>query len=101
MLIELEPFVPQELDAHRDRATSLALELEDVKTALDAKEREIEELLADLDERDQVQREEVQRVAEEWREEVEEAKDREREARQVRACLRLGCGSDPIVPASC
>lgn len=74
----------QELDAHRDRATSLALELEDVKTALDAKEREIEELLADLDERDQVHREEVQRVAEEWREEVDEAKDREREARQVR-----------------
>ncbi|GAA5983031.1 hypothetical protein JCM10908_006873 [Rhodotorula pacifica] len=73
----------KELDSHRDRATSLALELEDVKTALDAKEREIEELLAELDERDQVHAEELQKVADEWRDEAEEAKDREREARQA------------------
>lgn len=51
-------------------------------------------MLADLDEREQVQREEVQRVAEEWREEVEEAKDREREARQVR--FGLTCGIPPL-----
>ncbi|GAA6019786.1 hypothetical protein JCM8202_001220 [Rhodotorula sphaerocarpa] len=73
----------KELDAHRDRATSLALELEDVKSALDAKEREIEELVADLDERDQIHAAELQNVAEEWRDEVENAQEREREARQL------------------
>ncbi|POY72208.1 hypothetical protein BMF94_4714 [Rhodotorula taiwanensis] len=73
----------KELDSHRDRATSLALDLEDTKTALDAKEREIEELIAELDERDQIHAEELQRVAEEWRDEVEDAKEREREARQL------------------
>lgn len=74
----------QELDSHRDRASSLALELEDVRAALDAKEREIEELLAELDEREQVHQEELGKVADEWRDEVEDAREREREARQVR-----------------
>ncbi|BGP03966.1 anucleate primary sterigmata protein b [Rhodotorula toruloides] len=71
------------LDSHRDRASSLALELEDVRAALDAKEREIEELLAELDEREQVHQEELGKVADEWRDEVEDAREREREARQA------------------
>ncbi|GAA6033614.1 hypothetical protein JCM8097_001485 [Rhodosporidiobolus ruineniae] len=52
----------RDLNAHRDRAAALALELDDTKTQLDAKEREIEELVAELDER------------EGWREEVEGAR---------------------------
>ncbi|BGP20757.1 hypothetical protein JCM10213v2_008920 [Rhodosporidiobolus nylandii] len=61
-----------ELNAHRDRATSLELELEDAKTALDAKEREIEELIGELDDR-QAQHEE----------ELEAARRGEEEARQL------------------
>ncbi|BGP43939.1 hypothetical protein JCM10449v2_007996 [Rhodotorula kratochvilovae] len=73
----------KDLDAHRDRATSLALELEDTKTQLDAKEHEIEDLLREIDERDEAHQAEVDRVAEEWREEVEGAREREGQARQV------------------
>ncbi|CEQ41037.1 SPOSA6832_02713 [Sporobolomyces salmonicolor] len=73
----------EELNAYRDRATSLSLELEDVKTKLDEKEREIEELLADWDEKDEVHKEEIRRVDEEWREEVEGARAGEREAKEI------------------
>ncbi|GJN94269.1 hypothetical protein Rhopal_007343-T1 [Rhodotorula paludigena] len=73
----------RELDTHRDRAASLSLELEDVKTQLDAKEREIEDLLREIDERDEVHRQDVERVAEEWRDEVEDAREREAQARQI------------------
>ncbi|KPV72942.1 uncharacterized protein RHOBADRAFT_55197 [Rhodotorula graminis WP1] len=73
----------KDLDTHRDRATSLALELEDVKTQLDAKEHEIEDLLREIDERDDVHRGDLEQVAEEWREEVEGAREREAQARQV------------------
>ncbi|GAA5916212.1 hypothetical protein JCM8208_000034 [Rhodotorula glutinis] len=73
----------KDLDAHRDRATSLALELEDVKTQLDAKEHEIEDLLREIEERDDVHRGDLEQVAEEWREEVEGAREREAQARQV------------------
>lgn len=45
-------------------------------------------MIAELDERDQIHAEELQRVAEEWRDEVEDAKEREREARQVRRMFR-------------
>ncbi|GAA5873076.1 hypothetical protein JCM1840_007316 [Sporobolomyces johnsonii] len=73
----------QELNAYRDRATSLSLELEGVKTKLDEKEREIEELLADLDEKDELHREEIGRVDEEWRAEVEGARAGEQEAKEI------------------
>ncbi|GAA6058279.1 hypothetical protein JCM3770_002889 [Rhodotorula araucariae] len=73
----------KDLDTHRDRATSLALELEDIKTQLDAKEHEIEDLLREIDERDDAHQADLDRVAEEWRDEVEGAREREGQARQV------------------
>jgi chromosome segregation ATPase len=91
----------QELDSHRDRASSLALELEDVRAALDAKEREIEELLAELDEREQVHQEELGKVADEWRDEVEDAREREREARQVRATSARQVGDLALILSAC
>ncbi|GAA5974673.1 hypothetical protein JCM11641_007052 [Rhodosporidiobolus odoratus] len=72
-----------DLNRHRDRATALSLELEDTKTQLDAKEREIEELLAELDERAAQHDDDVAKVEGEWRDEVERARAAEAEAKQL------------------
>ncbi|GAA6063821.1 hypothetical protein JCM10212_002578 [Sporobolomyces blumeae] len=73
----------RDLDMYRDRATALALELEETKSKLDEKEHEIEELLAELDEKDQELKNLAERVDEEWREEVEGARQAEKEAKDV------------------
>ncbi|KAK4701233.1 MFS transporter, PHS family, inorganic phosphate transporter, partial [Phenoliferia sp. Uapishka_3] len=73
----------QENAEHRDRASSHALQIEELERQLDEKEKELEEVLQDLDNKDEDTRRALKQVEEEWRREVEDARMREDEARGV------------------
>lgn len=73
----------QENDEYRDRAAAHEINLQRLENELDEKEREIEELLQDLENRDGEHAEELKRLADEWRAEVDDARAREAEARDV------------------
>lgn len=73
----------QELDEHRDRAASHALQVDELETRLAEKEGEIEELLGEIDQRDVDHQAALKERDEEWKATVEEAKAREAEAVEV------------------
>lgn len=77
----------QENDHYRDRLAAAELRISSLEAELEEKEKEVEELLSDLETRDVDHAEALKAAEDEWAAEIDDLRAREAEARDV--CPRL------------